>query len=184
MARNRCSAWLLWMLVAAPAVGCAGVGQEVRSPGPPPAGTRGVVFVADGAGGFHATSATLTEVLAEDRIPLAVEMVEWTHGYYRVLADQIDHGHALAEGRRLALEVAAYRQTCPGKVYLVGHSAGSAVILAAAEALPPDSVDRIILLAPSVSMSYDLRPALRAPARDSTCSIAHAITATSAFARR
>ena len=27
--------------------------------------------------------------------------------------------------------------------------------------LPPDSVDRIILLAPSVCTSYDLRPALR-----------------------
>jgi len=59
------------------------------------------------------------------------------------------------------MRVAACRQACPGKVYLVGHSAGCAVILAAAEQLPPDSVDRIILLAPSVSMGYDLRSALR-----------------------
>src|SRR5205807_2637254 len=35
-----------------------------------------------------------------------------------------------------------------------------AVVLAAAEALPPDSVDRIVLLAPAVSSAYDLRPAL------------------------
>ena len=33
--------------------------------------------------------------------------------------------------------------------------------MAAAEALPPDSVDRIVLLAPSVSADHDLRPALR-----------------------
>ena len=56
----------------------------------------------------------------------------------------------------------AYRQAYPGrKVYLVGHSAGCAVVLAAAERLPTDSVDRLILLAPSVCVTYDLRPALR-----------------------
>src|SRR5262249_37529914 len=36
-----------------------------------------------------------------------------------------------------------------------------AVVLAAVEALPPGYVDRLILLAPSVSVDYDLRPALR-----------------------
>jgi pimeloyl-ACP methyl ester carboxylesterase len=46
-------------------------------------------------------------------------------------------------------------------IYLVGHSAGCAVVLAAAEALPPDSLDRILLFAPSVPADYDLRPALR-----------------------
>ena len=43
----------------------------------------------------------------------------------------------------------------------MGHSAGCAVVLAAAEALPPGGVDRIVLLAPSVCTAYDLRPALR-----------------------
>jgi hypothetical protein len=46
------------------------------------------------------------------------------------------------------------------------------VVLAAAEVLPPASVERIVLLAPSVSAGYDLRPAL-ACARcgiDSFCS--------------
>ena len=36
------------------------------------------------------------------------------------------------------------------------------LILAAGEMLSPDSVDGIILLAPSVCVDYDLRPALRA----------------------
>ena len=35
------------------------------------------------------------------------------------------------------------------------------MILAAAEGLPPGSVERIILLAPAVSTDYNLRPALR-----------------------
>src|SRR5262249_17972209 len=45
---------------------------------------------------------------------------------------------------------------------LIGHSAGCAVVLAAAEQLPPDTIDRIVLLAASVCANYDLRPALRA----------------------
>ena len=82
-----------------------------------------------------------------------------TCGY---LTDHKDHCNHLSQGRQLAAQVLAYRQAYPGRrVYLVGHSAGSAVVLAAADLLPPDSVDRIILLAPSVCESYDLRPALR-----------------------
>jgi pimeloyl-ACP methyl ester carboxylesterase len=43
---------------------------------------------------------------------------------------------------------------------LLGYSTGSAVVLAAAELLPRGSIDHIILLAPSVCASHDLRPAL------------------------
>ena len=68
----------------------------------------------------------------------------------------------LEEGQRLACRVTALRQASPAaEVYLVGHSAGCAVVLAAAESLPPGGVNRIILLAPSASLDYDLRPALR-----------------------
>jgi pimeloyl-ACP methyl ester carboxylesterase len=122
-----------------------------------------VVFVADGAGGFHGPSDALRKALGEEGIPLAVETVAWSHGYLRVLADEIDYCHARKEGQCLAAQVAAYRQTCPnGEIYLLGHSAGSAVVLAAAEALAPGSMNRIILLSPSVSANYDLKPALRA----------------------
>src|SRR5262249_10271481 len=52
-------------------------------------------------------------------------------------------------------------QEHPGcKVWFLSHSAGSQVVLAAAENLPPESVERIVLLAPSVSADYDLRQAL------------------------
>jgi pimeloyl-ACP methyl ester carboxylesterase len=93
---------------------------------------------------------------------LQVETFVWSHGSGRMVIDHVDHANHLEQGRRLAAEVAAYRRAYPQRrVYLVGHSAGSAVILAAAEQLPPDSVDRIILLGPSVCVNYDLRPALR-----------------------
>jgi pimeloyl-ACP methyl ester carboxylesterase len=86
----------------------------------------------------------------------------WSHGCPRILADHIAFGHAREEGRRLAAEVVVLRQGCPdAPVYLVGHSAGCAVVAAAAEWLPPDGVDGIVLLAPALSQGYDLRPVLR-----------------------
>lgn len=152
---------LLSLLLLVP-IGCAGFRQEAMlPPAGPMAGERGFIFVADGAGNYQATSIALRQALVESCIPLRVVTAEWSHGYRRILLDQIDYAHAREEGERLACEVAAVSRCCPGQeIYLLGHSAGSAVVLAAIEALPPNTVDRIVLLAPSVSAAYDLRPAL------------------------
>jgi pimeloyl-ACP methyl ester carboxylesterase len=130
---------------------------------PPGQTPAGVVFVANGSGDFRTVSATLAQAIAETCTPLQVETFVWSHGWGRMVIDHVHHANHLEQGRRLAAEVAAYRRAYPQRrVYLIGHSAGSAVVLAAAEQLPPDSVDRIILLGPSVCVTYDLRPALRA----------------------
>jgi pimeloyl-ACP methyl ester carboxylesterase len=153
---------LIFPLLAAG--GCAGIRQEVRQQ-PPEArvpAPREVVFVADGVGGYGATTASLRHVAAEQNLPLCVEQVEWSHGYGRIVADQVDYDNVRQHGACLAARVCAYRRLRPdSKIYLVGHSAGSAVVLAAAEGLPPGSVERIILLAPAVSADYNLRSALR-----------------------
>jgi pimeloyl-ACP methyl ester carboxylesterase len=129
------------------------------SPALPPIG---IVFVANGAGDSRSVTDNLGQVLAETGTPLQIETVPWSRGYRRNIADQVDHANHLAHGRRLAALAACYRQTYPDRhIYFIGHSAGAAVLLAAAEMLPPDSIDRIILLAPSVGQAYDLRPALR-----------------------
>jgi pimeloyl-ACP methyl ester carboxylesterase len=144
--------------------GClaAGPRPEIHRAASLPAGSPvGVVFIANGAGDVRALTHNLTQVVAEACLPLQVETVPWSRGHGRYIADQVDHGNHLAQGGRLAVQVAAYRQTYPARrIYLIGHSAGCAVLLAAAESLPPGSVDRIILLSPSVCQSYDLRPAL------------------------
>jgi pimeloyl-ACP methyl ester carboxylesterase len=145
---------------------CTGcIGLPGRTNGPVTAARvtvpQAVVFVADGAGGFKAASSSIRSTVAADCVPLRVETFDWTHGHWRVIADQIDRDHARKEGLELAAKVCALEQSCPGlPVCLVGHSAGSAVVLAAAEALPAGSIDRIVLLAPAVSTDHDLRPAL------------------------
>jgi pimeloyl-ACP methyl ester carboxylesterase len=94
-------------------------------------------------------------------LPYSVETVDWSHGYGRMFADQVDAGHARDQGRLLAERIVAYRRCNPcGRVFLVAHSAGSLVALTAAESLPAGSIDRIVLLAPAVSSEYDIRPAL------------------------
>lgn len=144
--------------------GCASVHHEVLAPRP--VCVRGVIFVLDGAGDFGATSTSLRRALAESGVPLEVNEVDWSHGYARILADQTDAQHSQEQGCCLAGRIVSYRQLNPtAEIYILAHSAGSATALAAAEALPANSVDRMVLLSPAVCAFHDLRPALRA-ARD------------------
>jgi len=125
-------------------------------------GSAAYIFVADGAGDFRAASKALREAVAGEQVPLTVETFPWSHGYCRIFSDQIDHGNVKTQSRRLAQLVLAHVTTAPHvPVSLLGHSAGCAVVLAAAEDLPAGTLQRIILLAPSVPAKYDLRPALR-----------------------
>ena len=153
-----------FVLLSAMVVGCASTrDQRPAAPitlGTPRAPVSAVVFCADGAGGFGGTSAALRENLGE-KSGVRVELFDWSHGKWRMLSDHLHHGNIVRQGQRLAREVQALKARQPDvSIYLVGHSAGSAVVLAAAESVPPGVVDRVVLLAPSVSSYYDLRPAL------------------------
>jgi pimeloyl-ACP methyl ester carboxylesterase len=121
---------------------------------------EGVVFAVNGSGDFQITSTALERAVGDAGLPLEVITVEWSQG--SVVADHTDWERAQEQGYLLASRVASYRQTNPGHaIYLVAHSAGTGVALTAAAAVPPGSVNRMILFAPSVSTDYDLRPALR-----------------------
>lgn len=120
-----------------------------------------LVIVCNGAGDTRVTTDALRAAVGQSCLPLRVDTFCWSHGRGRFLADQTDHCFHLEQGQCLANGIVSYKQACPcSAIYLVGHSAGTAVCLAAAERLPPGYVDRIVLLAPSVSACYDLRPAL------------------------
>jgi hypothetical protein len=143
--------------------GCAGIMGSVAPAPPPvcPSAARGVILCVPGAGGFPNLCQYLQQAIDEEHLPLAVEYFEWTHGYFRIVADLLASGYAHEQGRKLAERICTLKQECPGRaVYIVSHSAGSVVALTAVENLPPGYVERLVLLAPAVSMGYDLRPAL------------------------
>ncbi len=127
----------------------------------PAADPAGIVFAADGAGNFQCASAMLRTIVAEDGLPLEVRTFVWSHGYLRMLSDQMGFRHMQEQGRALAAAVRAYHAEHPGTtIFLFGHSAGCTVIATALEALPPGLVERAVLLSPSLSAHYNLRPAL------------------------
>jgi hypothetical protein len=138
-----------------------------HSAGPPAAGgADGVVFAVDGSAGLRHISDDLQQAMGQAQLPLEVVDFSWSNGAGRVFADLRGQSHHQAKGQELADLILARRRSCPGgRIDVVCHSSGAAVVLAAAGALPPGSVDHIILLAPAVSPYYDLRPAL-ACARD------------------
>jgi pimeloyl-ACP methyl ester carboxylesterase len=121
-----------------------------------------LVWVVDGAGGLGGCSHALTaaNTLGGNRIEIAP--FPWAHRHQKLLLDQIDLPYARQQGARLALAIRERQMREPGRrVVIVAHSAGCAVALAAGETLPPDTIDRMVLLAPSVSTGYDIRPAMR-----------------------
>lgn len=156
MRRGTCLCWLLAGLFSLPGY----IVPKLRAS--PPCLCQGVVFAVDGAGGFEMASRTLSRIVAEDKWPLEVRPFHWTHGYCRVISDQVHAAHVRREGRKLAeLVLNCHREEPARPIYLVGHSAGCGVALIAADSLPPNLVERMVLLAPAVSAKRDLRPALR-----------------------
>jgi hypothetical protein len=126
-----------------------------------PVPETGVVFVADGSGDARQLSESLAGILQQSACPLRVQRVGWSHGTGGVFLDLYDGDHQKAEGQKLSQEVLAYRRAYPSnRICLVGYSAGAGVVLAATEALPPGTVDEIVLLAAAVSANRDLRIAL------------------------
>jgi pimeloyl-ACP methyl ester carboxylesterase len=129
----------------------------------PPTTPLGIVLVADGAGGNTEASDAISSAVKRTGSPLFVRSINWSHGRGRAIADMTDLEHSREEARSLAVLVQQYRTKFPNTpIYLVGHSAGSHIVLEATGWLEPSSVERVVVLAPAVSENYDLRPALKA----------------------
>ncbi|MCE9564727.1 MAG: hypothetical protein K8U57_22060 [Planctomycetes bacterium] len=120
-----------------------------------------LVWVLDGAGDLKGCSNSLVAANTLTDTPVELSVFPWSHGYRKLYKDQTDAEHAREQGRRLAEAILERKAREPGRrVVIVSHSAGSAVALAAGDVMPIDAVDRVILLAPSVSTGYDVRPTL------------------------
>ena len=150
---------LLWLLLPLLS-GCTGVPVRVESHAPP-CEARAIVIVVDGAGSTQSASRCFASAVDELRLPLYVRSYDWTHGFGFGLADVVDRSYSRCQGQHLAEEIVQYQKLHPGvPIYVVAYSAGSAVALAATDSLPPDTLERVVLLAPAVSTEYDLRRTL------------------------
>jgi predicted esterase len=140
--------------------GCSAF-QLTQRIAPPPQPPEAAIFVADGAGNFQACSLALREAASGDKAPPFIHTFEWSHGYGRILSDQLNFHYAQSAGVALAGQIEEFHQRHPRcRIFLLGHSAGSSVVLSALEHVRPGLVERAFLVAPSVSSRYDLTAAL------------------------
>jgi pimeloyl-ACP methyl ester carboxylesterase len=137
------------------APGCCGPGPAQN------VGCQPLVFIVNGeAGSTHLTDSVLL-LNGESRLGLRIQAVTWaTHLSHS--EDVVDQQAQLKAAARIACTVQALRKDAPNlPIFLVGHSGGAHVVLRAAEMLPEKSIDRIIVVAPAVSCTYDLTRALK-----------------------
>ncbi len=121
-----------------------------------------VVFAVNGVANGTAVTEALLELNGGCGLGLCIRNVSWCR-HDSIRLDLVDHDAQLNAAVRIASEVTMIRKDAPNaKIYFVAHSAGTRIALAAAEMLPAQSVDRIIVIASVVSCSYDLTGALRA----------------------
>jgi pimeloyl-ACP methyl ester carboxylesterase len=146
-------------LLVALAAGRA-AGQEREAP---PAVRPGTVLTVEGIGGIDMLGHNAAIAFRKAGLPHEVRRFNWTHGTGRYLKDLQDTENLFKKADELAEELLRLRREDPDRpVYVVAKSAGTGAALFALERLPPGTVDRVILISPAVSPTFDLRRALRA----------------------
>lgn len=121
-----------------------------------------LMYVANGSGQEATLSTNLIDAAKQAHALVFVKTICWSR-FGDMARDHLDQEGQLIAAAQAAQEIQLVRQHCPqSRVILIGHSTGCHVLLAAAGQLPERSVERLILLAPSVSAYYDVRPALQA----------------------
>jgi len=153
--RRRRGKWGLGFLetgVLVLATGLAGCQPRARSPK--------VIFL-DGAGHFGA-GMSVRRGLEQAGYIGSFETFSWS-SWLGPGADHLVVARSKGKAGQLVAKIVESRRALPeGKIYVMGLSAGTALILSALEALPGDAcVDAVVLFSPSVSANRNLSKALR-----------------------
>lgn len=123
----------------------------------------GLAIVLPGIEGRSAFNSNVAAELAEAHPGMAVEVYDWTTGYFPLMLYHLrSEDRNREQARRIAERIMRYQDAHPGRpVYLIGHSGGAGVALMTLESFPwGRGIDGAILLAAAVSRDYDLGPAL------------------------
>ncbi len=123
----------------------------------------GYTLVLPGVEGTSGRNISIARGLIDAGHPAAVEVRDWTTGYwplwpYHLMALERNREQA----RQIAAQIVEYQDHYPGRpITLIGHSGGAAMAILALEALPPDRhVTQVVLLAAAIAADYDLSTAL------------------------
>jgi hypothetical protein len=127
----------------------------------------GLLIVVGGVGGLDWCGVAVRHVVKIARMPYAVQLFPWGHGFLRWHADLTSIANRDARAARLAETIRRFKTEHPiGRVVMVAKSGGSGVGVKALELLDEDTVECAVLLAPALSPRYDLTTALRAVRRE------------------
>ncbi len=133
--------------------------HDVAPLGPPP---RPYLLHLPGISGERSIDRMLTQGLVQGGLEAEVEIYDWTDtdaGLNALYARQRHEREADAVARMI---VAKYRADPRTRIYVSGHSGGTAIAVWALERLPPDvKIETLLMLASALSPAYDLSPALR-----------------------
>jgi pimeloyl-ACP methyl ester carboxylesterase len=120
-----------------------------------------LLILIEGAGDFQAVSKVLEKSLHLLSPNMELQRFNWSHGYLRIVADQTDLSHISENGEKLASSIRLIQKRNPDiEINIIAHSAGTSVALAATSLLNENSIERLILLAPSVSKDYPIIPSI------------------------
>lgn len=126
---------------------------------------HGYVIVLPGVEGKSTLNRSIARGLADGGVRAAIEVHDWTLGpsWLSAVVNLRAESHNRREARRIAQKIVQYQNRYPGQpVHIVGHSGGGGIAVYTLESLPPRrEITSAILLAPALSPTYDLRPALR-----------------------
>jgi hypothetical protein len=156
---------VILVVMATLGLGAAQTPQGSAAPTKKPAQLEkpGVIFIVGGVGGIDLVGFVSRWTLPRAGVRHEIREYVWTHGKGHLFRDLQDTQHCIQKADELAQEVRKIKKADPNRpVFLMGKSGGAGLVLAAAEQLPPETLERIVLLSAAVSPGYDLRPALRA----------------------
>jgi pimeloyl-ACP methyl ester carboxylesterase len=156
---SRCRKWLVLLLVGSLLLDVPA--RIVAEPTPPI--RPGIIVTVEGIGGVDLIAHSAPAAFKKAGLPHEVRRFVWTHGTGQFLKDLQDTQYLFKKADELAAYLRELRARYPDvPIYVVAKSGGTGLTLFALEKLPPDTVDRVILLSAAVSPGYDLRRALRA----------------------
>ncbi len=123
---------------------------------------RHVVFIIDGVGRFQIAPVLLRRAIRETNAPLGTVYFSWQFGLPgEIWTDLMWHKRNLVMGAKLARKILTFRREHPHtKIDLVALSGGVGIAVFALERLPRPIINKLILLCPALSPTYNLAPAL------------------------